>query len=196
MFTGIVGHMGRFRGFLRGKTEMAIEAPDLAARFGAGDSVAVDGVCLSVIRAERGTLIFNLSRETLERSNLGNLKPGAWLNLEIPLTLSAPLGGHLVSGHVDYKARLLRSIPKKPGRRMVFALPPEFRPYVVPKGSVAVNGVSLTVAALGPAAFEVEVIPVTLEKTNLGRLKPGEAVNIECDIIGKYVYNWLSRTNK
>ena len=191
MFTGIVQHSGRFRGFAKGKTELLVEAPGLAVEI--GGSVAVDGVCLSVIRREPAVLVFNLSQETLSRTTLGRLKPEARLNLELPLTLSAPLGGHLMSGHVDFVGTLKRVQAKAPGKRLVFGLPAEFRPYFIPKGSVAINGVSLTVAALGRTAFEVELIPVTLDKSNLASLRPGEEVNVECDMVGKYVYNWISQ---
>jgi len=196
MFTGIIGHAGLFKGYRQGRTELLIEAPDLAPRLSIGDSVAVNGVCLSLIGKDNRLLYFNLSQETLDRTNLGTLRPGDELNLELPLTLSSPLSGHLVTGHVDFKARLLRLTPRRPGKRLVFSLPREFRPYFVTKGSAAVNGVSLTVAALGPAAFEVEIIPITLEKTNLSSLKAGEEVNVECDIIGKYVYNWITQTKR
>lgn len=192
MFTGIITHEGLFRGFRKGRAELALETPGLVGRVEIGDSVAVDGVCLTVIRKDARQVFFNLSRETLDRSTLGALRAGRVVNLELPLTLAAPLGGHLVSGHIDFTAKLLKSMSRKPGWRMEFSLSPEFRPYFIPKGSAAVNGVSLTVAALGPSSFEVEIIPVTLEKTNLGRLKPGDAANIECDMVGKYVYNFLS----
>jgi riboflavin synthase len=195
MFTGIITHSGVFKAYRRGKKEMAVEAPGLAERLAVGDSIAVNGVCLSIIRKENSLLFFNLSQETLGLTNLGSLKPGVKLNLELPLTLSSPLSGHLVTGHVDFKARLRRAAPRKPGKRLVFPLPREFAPYVTPKGSIAVNGVSLTVAALGKAFFEVELIPLTLEKSNLGDLRPGEEANVECDMIGKYVYNWLTHGN-
>ena len=196
MFTGIITQAGLFRGYRKGRAELALDAPSLAGRVTPGDSVAVDGVCLTVIRHDARLVFFNLSRETLDRSTLGTLRTGDELNLELPLTLAAPIGGHLVSGHVDFTAKLLRTTPRKPGRRLEFSLAREFRPYFISKGSAAVNGVSLTVAALGPSSFEVEVIPVTLEKSNLGRLKPGDAVNVECDMIGKYVYNFLTRTKR
>lgn len=195
MFTGIITHTGQFRGYRKGRAELALEAPGLVGRVAIGDSVAVDGVCLTVIRRDARLVFFNLSRETLDHSTLGTLRAGGAVNLELPLTLAAPLGGHLVSGHVDFRAKLLKSTPRKPGRRLEFSLAREFRPYFIPKGSAAVNGVSLTVAALGPSSFEVEVIPVTLEKTNLGRLKPGGAANVECDMVGKYVYNWITSRN-
>jgi len=196
MFTGIIAHSGFFKGYRLGKKELAVEAPDLAARLAAGESVAVDGVCLSVIRKDARLLFFNLSEETLERTSLGALRPGRRLNLELPLTLASPLSGHLVMGHVDFTSRLLRAVPRKPGKRLSFSLPREFKPYFVPKGSVAVNGVSLTVAALAPSAFDVEIIPITLENSNLRDLRTGDGVNVECDMIGKYVYNWITQTKK
>ena len=191
MFTGIVQSSGRFRGFAKGRTELLVEAPGLAVEI--GGSVAVDGVCLSLIRREAALLAFNLSQETLSRTTLGRIQPEARLNLELPLTLASPLGGHLMSGHVDFVGTLKRAQAKVPGKRLVFGLPAEFRPYFIPKGSVAVNGVSLTVAALGRTTFEAELIPVTLNKSNLSSLRPGAEVNVECDMVGKYVYNWISQ---
>jgi riboflavin synthase len=196
MFTGIIAHSGTFRDYRLGKKELGATAPGLAGSVRTGDSVAVDGVCLTVVRTEGATLVFDLSRETTERTTLGVLRPGARLNLELPLTPSSPLGGHIVTGHVDFRAKLVRSVSRRPGRRLVFTLPPSQRPFFVPKGSVAVNGASLTVAALGPSLFEVELIPVTLDKSNLGSLRPGDEVNVECDMIGKYVYNYLTRTKR
>ena len=191
MFTGIVQSSGRFRGFAKGRTELLVEASGLAVEI--GGSVAVDGVCLSLVRREAALLAFNLSQETLSRTTLGRIRPEARLNLERPLTLSSPLGGHLMSGHVDFVGTLKRVQAKAPGKRLVFGLPAEFRPYFIPKGSVAVNGVSLTVAALGRTTFEAELIPVTLDKSNLSSLRPGAEVNVECDMVGKYVYNWISQ---
>jgi len=189
MFTGIISHRGTFKGYRRAKMEMILEAPGFVRRLSVGDSVSVDGVCLSVVRKDSRRLFFNLSRETLALTTLGSLRPGTEVNLELPLTPSSLLGGHLVSGHVDYKARLLRSVPRAPGKRLVFSLPPEFRPYIILKGSVALNGVSLTIAEVGPTSFEVELIPITLAESDLGAVKPGDEVNVECDMIGKYAYN-------
>jgi riboflavin synthase len=196
MFTGIIHHSGVFKGFRLGKKEMAVEAPTIPAQIGTGESVNVSGVCLSLIRRENRILFFNLSQETLQRTSLGTLRPGAALNLELPLSLSSFLSGHLVAGHIDFKAKVLRMAARKPGKRLALSLPREFRPYFIPKGSVAVNGVSLTVASLGPSSFEVELIPVTLEKSNLTGLRAGDEVNVECDMIGKYVYNWITQGNR
>jgi riboflavin synthase len=191
MFTGIITHVGLFSSWRRGRRELLVEAPALAAKLRPGDSLAVDGVCLSLVGAEKGVLRFDLSQETLARTTLGAIRPRQRLNLELPLTLAAPLGGHLVSGHIDAIGKVLRTAERRPGRRISVSYPRGLRPFLVPKGSVAVNGVSLTVAAIGPSSMDIELIPLTLQGTNLGTLRAGAAVNIECDIIGKYVYNWL-----
>lgn len=196
MFTGIITGRGTFRGYREGRTSLLVEAPALAAGLAPGDSLAVDGVCLTVAGRERPGILFDLSRETLERTTLGGLRPGAPLNLETALTLRTPLSGHLVSGHVDGVGRVLRVSARPPGKRLAVAFPAALRPYFVLKGSVAVAGVSLTVAALGPSSFEVELVPLTLAATNLGLLRAGAKVNLECDMIGKYVYNYLSQGRK
>jgi len=196
MFTGLISHQGRFRGYLRGRSMMAVEAPGLTSQVAAGASVAVNGVCLTLTGLNRGSLRFDLSRETLAKTTLGALKPGDVLNLELPLTLAAPLGGHLVSGHVDGVGKVLRASSRPPGKRLAVSFPAALRPFFVPKGSVGVDGVSLTVASVGPSSFEVELIPTTLATTNLGALRGGARVNLECDMVGKYVYNWLSHGYK
>ncbi len=193
MFTGIVSQTGRFAGFRRGKQEIGVEAPGLAERVSAGDSVSVDGVCLTVSGREHQTLYFNLSRETLAKTTLAGLKPRAPVNLELSLTPSTPLGGHFVSGHIDFKGRVLKAVTRTGGKTLAVSIPGAFRHLFVPKGSAAVNGVSLTVAALKPTHFEAELIPATLRTTNLGSLRAGDPVNVECDMIGKYVYTIISK---
>jgi riboflavin synthase len=194
MFTGIITHIGTFREFRMGKQELAIEAPELAARLGIGDSLAVNGVCLSLTKKEKSILSFDLSKETLDRTSLGSLRRGDRLNLELSLTLSTPLSGHLVTGHIDSTGKVMTLQKRGKGKRMTVSFPPDLRSFMIPKGSVAVDGVSLTIASLKPSSFEVELIPITIGNSNLGHLKPGKTVNIECDIIGKYVYNWISKT--
>lgn len=193
MFTGIINHLGLFKGYRQGKKEIVIEAPTLPPEIEIGESLAVNGVCLSLTKKERHTLFFDLSQETLKKTNLGSLRPGIRLNLELPLTPSSLLSGHLVTGHIDSQGKVLKIIEKKPGKRMNISFPPELRSYLIPKGSIAVNGVSLTIASHGLSSFEVELIPITLKNSNLGELKRGDGVNLECDIIGKYVYNWISQ---
>ncbi len=193
MFTGIITSMGVFQGFRQGRREILVEAPEAAPKLEPGASLAVDGVCLSLVRRDGSGLIFNLSKETLERTTLGLLRTGDRLNIELPLTPSSLLSGHLVSGHVDAVGKVARLVAKRPGKRLTVSFPRELRPYFVPKGSVAVNGVSLTVAALGADTFDTELIPLTLEGTNLGRVRAGDRVNLECDMLGKYVYNYVKK---
>jgi riboflavin synthase len=194
MFTGIITHKGEFRGLQKGRREMCLRAPELGGTLGLGDSLAVNGVCLSLIRKDTDLLYFNLSEETLKKTTLGTLKKGDPLNLEPSLTLAAPLGGHLVTGHIDGVGRVQRVTPRSGGKRIAVTFPPELRAFFVPTGSVALDGISLTVASLSASILEVEVIPITLEQTHIALWKPGRTVNIECDIIGKYVYNWAVKS--
>ncbi len=196
MFTGIIQWLGAFQGYRQGRREMAVAAPASFPDLEVGESIAVNGVCLSLTRRKGNILFFDLSRETLDKTNLGSLRSGAKLNLEPPLSLQSLLGGHLITGHIDGRGRVLRVAERGPGRRLVVSFPRELRPYFVPKGSVAINGVSLTIAELGLSSFDVELIPLTVEKSNLKELRPGQEVNLECDILGKYVYNWLKQGNR
>lgn len=193
MFNGIIHHQGSFKSYRPAKGELAVEVSSSFPALEIGESVAVDGVCLSLLRREMDTIYFNLSRETLVKTSLGSLHGKDRLNLETPLTLQTPLSGHLVTGHVDGLGRVLRVVERPSGRRVTVSFPRQLRPFFVPKGSVAVNGVSLTVAEVRSTSFDVELIPLTVAKSNLRDLKPGRAVNLECDIIGKYVYNWVFR---
>ena len=156
-----------------------------------GDSVAVDGVCLTVIERKKDLLRFNLAAPTLKLSNLQDRPVGSALNIELPLTLNDYLGGHMVSGHIDGTARL-RSVNKSDGNsRFTFTFRErEWRKFIVARGSVALNGVSLTVAEVSASWFAVEIIPQTLATTNLKLLRVGERVNIELDLIGKYLFNF------
>jgi len=196
MFTGIITHTGLFKGYRLGKKEMTIEAPSIAKHLEIGESISVNGVCLSLTKKEKNSLFFNLSEETLKTTNLWNLKSRERLNLELPLTLSSPLSGHLITGHIDATGKVVKIIEKRKGERVIISFPSELERYFVKKGSVSLNGVSLTIIELKPSAFEVELIPITLSHSNLGNLKRGDTVNIECDMIGKYVYNWLSKERK
>jgi riboflavin synthase len=195
MFTGIIEQVGIFRGYVRGHKEIRIEAVAVAERMKLGDSLAINGVCLSLVQKEKSDLNFELSEETLKKTTLGQMRPGQSLNLESPLTLASPLGGHLVTGHIDAVGRITHVITRTQGKRFRISYPPDLKPYFVPKGSVALDGVSLTVASLSGTSLEVEVIPITLEHTNLKEWKRSQAVNIECDLIGKYVYNWTFKNS-
>lgn len=195
MFTGLIRYRGLFREYRKNQTELVLEVPEkLAELLEPGQSLAVDGVCLTLVSKDKNRLAFNLSKETLEKTTLRELRPGKTLNLEPPVTPNTLLGGHLVTGHVDGLGKVVEIKPRTPGKRMKIRLPAELRKFLVEKGSIAVNGVSLTIAALGPDYFEVELIPTTLQETNFDELRVGEKVNLECDIIGKYVYNFISKT--
>jgi riboflavin synthase len=174
MFTGIVRGRGRVASFDNGRlvVESTLEP-------GIGDSVAVDGVCLTVVQADGGTLAFDVVGETSSR-----VKPfGAEVNLEPALRAGEPLGGHYVQGHVDSVGRV-RSFD---GERLVVEAPTELLPYCVEKGSITVDGVALTIAALDDESFEVALVPHTLEVTTLGGKRPGDEVNLEVDVLAKYV---------
>jgi riboflavin synthase len=196
MFTGIIQNIGLFKGYHQGKQEIAVQAPSVASQIEIGESLAVNGVCLSLVRKEKEALFFNLSPETAKVTTLGSLRHNEKLNLEQPLSLSTLLSGHLLSGHVDFRAKVIKTSERKNGRRLKISFPPDQRNYFIPKGSVAVNGVSLTIAELGNSWFEVELIPITLKNSNLGDLRTGDSVNVECDMIGKYVYNWTYQFKK
>ena len=195
MFTGIVEELGVVRGIAGAGATRRLEVVASTTLEGSelGASVAVNGVCLTVVQCKPDGLAFDVGPETLVRTALSRLTVGDRVNLERPLRLGAALGGHLVLGHVDGVAVVTDVTRVESTARVRFALPgPELAPLVVDKGSVAVDGVSLTVAALDDGGFEVMLIPHTLEATNLGRLEGGNAVNIETDVIGKYVLRSLA----
>ena len=194
MFTGIVEELGTVRGVERHGDVVRLEVATRVAREGSelGASVAVNGVCLTVVAGRADGLAFELGPETLARTTLGRLKAGDVVNLERPLRFGAALGGHLVLGHVDGIGTVERVTRVESTARVRIELPgPALAPLLVPQGSVAVDGVSLTVAALERQAFEVMVIPHTLSVTTFGTLAPGQAVNLEMDVIGKYLQRSL-----
>jgi riboflavin synthase len=197
MFTGIVEALGRVDRLApagRAGRRLAVAVPEDAGwRLGLGESVAVSGVCLTVVDAGPGRLAFDLAEETLRVTTLGALEPGDPVNLERPLRLDARLGGHLVLGHVDGVGVVDGRRAEGEGAWLEVAVPPGLRPLLIPKGSVAVDGVSLTVAALGGDGFAVALIPHTLAATTLGRRRPGDAVNLEMDVIGKYVRGFVEQ---
>ncbi len=194
MFTGLIEDVGTLRELRRQNDSahltIATALPTTELRL--GDSVAVNGVCLTVTRIGAGTFEADASPETLSRSNLGRLRPGAAVNLERALRVGDRLGGHFVSGHVDGLAQLSSKEPEGQGVRLTFRLAAELSRLLVIKGSVAVDGVSLTVNALTSESFAVTVIPHSLGKTTLRLIRPGDPVNIEGDLIGKYVERFLA----
>ena len=194
MFTGLVREVGEVA-WLRSTdqtVQLLIKAPRTAARARVGESIAVNGCCLTVTAHREGQVMFDLLAESLERTNFGRLKPGSPVNLERALRVDGRLGGHFVQGHVDCTAEVIGFEEKGPDLRLDIAVPPAFARYVVFKGSVAINGVSLTVAAVNNDCFSVWIIPHTLENTNLGDLAQGDFVNLEFDILAKYVERLLA----
>jgi riboflavin synthase len=195
MFTGLIREVGdvvSIDGDEAG-VRLVIAAPEAAAEAALGDSISIDGVCLTVVAVEDSTVSFDAVPETLARSSLQTLESGSMVNLEPALRAGDPLGGHYVQGHVD-GVGVVRSVEHEgDGRRIWFDAEPSELRYVVEKGSIAVQGTSLTVAALDNTGFAVALIPHTLEATTLGALTPGSRVNLETDVLAKYVEKLLAR---
>ncbi len=189
MFTGLIEELGRVRTVeARGENaRIVIETKHVVEGTASGDSIAVNGVCLTALDIGKDSFAADVSRETLVRSTLGGLAPGSAVNLERAVTPSTRLGGHIVQGHVDGRGQFLGAEKIGDFWTVRIGFPPEMAKYLVFKGSVAVEGISLTVASLADAHFEIAVIPKTWELTNLSSLKTGDPVNLEADVIAKYV---------
>jgi riboflavin synthase len=190
VFTGIVRERGRVAsvdGGGDGGIRIRLEAPLTAPEAAVGDSVSLNGCCLTVVEVDGRTLAFDAVPETLARSSLAGLGEGAQLNVEAAVRAGEPLGGHYVQGHVDGVGTVRSVEPEGEGKRLWFGAPADVLRYCVEKGSVAVDGVSLTIAALDEAGFAVALIPHTLAETTLGTAVPGTRVNLEADVLAKYV---------
>jgi riboflavin synthase alpha subunit len=189
MFTGIVRERGRVLRADGGPDGVALEleAPETAALSAVGDSVSIAGACLTVTSVADGRLTFHAVPETIRRSSLGRLRPGADVNLEPALRAGEPFGGHYVQGHVDAVGTVRSLAPEGEGVRLWVDAPPELLRYCVDKGSISVEGVSLTIAGLDERGFAIALVPHTLEVTTLGALTPGDVVNLEADVLAKYV---------
>ncbi|MBA3349637.1 MAG: riboflavin synthase [Actinobacteria bacterium] len=164
----------------------------MAGALGVGDSVALDGVCLTARKVGRRKFFVEATDETVARTTLDALRPGKAVNLELPLRVNDRLGGHIVQGHVDGTATLARIVQDGSSRRLWFRLDPELHRYLIPKGSIAVDGVSLTVVEANDGTFEVMLIPHTLQATTLGQLHGGDRVNVEVDMMAKYAERLMS----
>lgn len=193
MFTGLVEEQGSVVKLepLDDALRLTVRAPLVTADARPGDSIAVDGVCLTVVEVGGGEFTADVMRETIDRSRVAAYAAGTRVNLERALAAGARLGGHIVQGHVDGVAELIAREPSEHWEVFRFTLPGALRRYVVEKGSIAVNGTSLTVSAVGEDWFEVSLIPTTLSETTAARLAPGEKVNLEVDIVAKYVQNMV-----
>jgi riboflavin synthase len=194
MFTGIIEELGRVREIeQRGEdARIVIEARTVTRGSADGDSISVNGVCLTALEVQQDSFAANVSRETLFRSTLGKLHEGSPVNLERAVTPATRLGGHIVQGHVDARGEFLGSESHGESWTFRFAYPKEIARYLVFKGSVAVEGISLTIANLAEDYFEIAIIPKTLQVTNFSQLKPGDEVNLEVDVIAKYVERLLA----
>ena len=193
MFTGIVREVGRVvavdgSGY---GVSLVVEAGTTAERLATGDSIAIDGVCLTAEAVADGRVTLHAVPETLARTTLGAMRAGEEVNVEPALRAGEPLGGHYVQGHVDGVGRVRSVVQEGEGARIVVEAPPEILAYGVEKGSIALDGVSLTIAALEPDAFAVALVPHTLEASTLGALEPGDEVNLEVDVLAKYVERML-----
>jgi riboflavin synthase alpha subunit len=190
MFTGIVRERGRVVAAEQAENDhgvsLRIEAPATAAMSKPGDSIAVAGCCLTATAVENGSLAFNAVPETIARSNLGRLAEGAEVNLEPALRVGEPLGGHFVQGHVDGLGRVRSLEPDGEGARLRLELDQELLRYCVEKGSLTVDGVALTIAALDDETVQIALVPFTLQETTLSALGPGDEVNVEVDLLAKY----------
>jgi riboflavin synthase len=199
MFTGLIETTGTVLSVepTAGATRVIVAAPQLTGRWNVGDSIAVNGVCLTALPANEGhkehpgRFAADLATETVERTTLSHLGPGALVNLELPTPSGAPLGGHVVQGHVDATGTLVSLVPLHPGSdgtdwRMTIDVPPSMTPYIVPQGSITVDGISLTVARMEGSRIEIAIIPHTYKSTNLRSLLAGSPVNLEADVLSKY----------
>ena len=195
MFTGLIEETGTVIALQTnaGGSRLRISAPEIAAQISVGNSVAVNGCCLTVTGRERSELEFDLLQETLQRTNLKTLATGDLVNLERAVNAGAPLGGHFVQGHVDSVARIAALEGVNADVRLEIELPSEFAHYVVAKGSIAVDGISLTIAEVLSKNFLCWVIPHTERHTNLSTRKTGDLVNLEFDLLAKYVERMMDR---
>jgi riboflavin synthase len=195
VFTGIIETVGRVAAIeAQGeKTRLAIDAPAVTDALPIGASVAVNGACLTVVAVSDGRITFEAVRETLDRSSLGDLRGGSRVNVERAMRADGRLDGHIVQGHVDGTGRVRAIERRDDDVRFAVDCDPDFAALLVPKGSIAIDGVSLTLVQVEDAGFDVALIPHTLAATNLEDRKPGDRVNLEADVLGKYVQKYLAR---
>ena len=195
MFTGIIRELGRVEAIEGGEkgVRLHVRAPETSATTHVGDSVSINGVCLTAVGVSDGVISFDAVPETLTRSSLGRLRPSDEINVEPAVRAGEPLGGHIVQGHVDGIGAVRSLEPEGDGMRLEVAALPEILRYCVEKGPIAVDGVSLTIAGLSSDSFSIAVVPHTLQATTLGWLEPDDPVNLEVDVLAKYVERLLVR---
>lgn len=196
MFTGIIEELGTVASLTEfsGGKRIVVDAIIVTEGSLEGESISVNGVCLTALNIKPQNFSAEISQETLNRSTLGGLLPGSRVNLERAVTPSTRLGGHIVQGHVDGRGEFISAVPSGDFWTVKVAFPEEIGKYLVFKGSVAVEGISLTIADLGETSFDIAVIPKTWEMTNFSTLKPGDLVNLEADVIAKYLERLMERS--
>ena len=198
MFTGIVEEVGRTKSLEQpsehvGVGRLTIGAKKVLEGSKLGDSIAVNGTCLTIVAFDDNTFDVDLAHETLRRTNLGSLKPGSGVHLERPLAATDRMGGHIVQGHVDSTCKVMSVKPEGESILMGFRVPKKLMPYIVEKGFIAIDGISLTVVQKRASSFTISVIPYTLDNTILKERCIGDSVNLEMDILAKYVESFLQR---
>jgi len=194
MFTGIVEELGTVAAIddLTDAIRLTISASEVLEGTGLGDSIAVNGCCLTVVSVDGGAWTADVMKESLDKTSMGAVRPGDPVNLERAVTAEKRLGGHIVQGHVDGVGEVLRREPSEHWEVVEISLPPGLARYLVDKGSITVDGVSLTVVEAGSTSFTISLIPETLARTTLGRRRPGDRVNLEVDILAKHVEKLLA----
>lgn len=190
MFTGIITHTAKLESAKQGVFVVTVE-PEFVSKTKIGDSISVNGVCLTVEKKNKNKIFFSVIPETLKRTNLGGLKTGSVLNLEMSLTLQILMSGHMVQGHVDGVGKIKKIKKEGNGHEVEIEAEPSVLEFLVEKGSVAINGISLTIAKLNKKSFVVAMIPHTWKKTNLKDMDVGDKINIEIDIVAKYIKKFL-----
>ena len=192
MFTGIIDNLGKVENFINNSLKIIPDDKEKYSDAIIGESIAINGVCLTVEKIDNFFLEFFVSKETLEKSNLKYLRKGDFVNLERAMKIGDRFSGHIVQGHVEGEGIFLNKFRRGDGFRFEFIIPENLKKFIVEKGSITINGISLTVADISGIKIGVEIIPFTLNNTNLKYLKARDRVNIETDIIGKYLYNWYN----
>ncbi len=198
MFTGLIEEVGKLKNIQSkvGGLEITVEAEKVLEDSKVGDSIAINGICLTITEIGEHQFKFDVSQETINRSNIKYLKIGDYLNLERALRLSDRLGGHIIQGHVDTTGRIHSIIPKGEHTEFQISFPEEYKKLVIPKGSIAIDGISLTINEIKGNIISLNIIPHTIQSTNLQFRKQNDIVNIEFDILGKYVLNILESERK
>lgn len=197
MFTGIIRQLGRVKDFSEssGAAELTVELKDAFKEAAKGESVAINGTCLTIVSHDDDTAVFELGPETLEKTNLSELRPDEIVNMEFPLTMKDTLGGHFVQGHIDGMGKVVSLTEDAETIRLEIELPEKYHKQTILHGSIAIDGVSLTIAERGDKTIKIMLMPYTMQQTNFDQLQVGDTVNIEVDMFAKYIAQQLANMN-